>query len=149
MKVLSGAHQKDRGTIRIDGQPVAINNPDDSKRLGIGIIYQEFSLVPALSVADNIYLDHLDQDSFLVRSKTLNRQAQALLADLGFAIEPRARVLDLSVAHQQVVEIAKALSTTLNVLILDEPTAVLQSLKQQGVTIIYISRIGWRKFPDC
>lgn len=151
MKVLSGAHQKDAGSIRIDGQPVAINNPDDSKRLGIGIIYQEFSLVPALSVADNIYLDHLNRGGFWVRSKALNRQAQALLTGLGFAIDPRALVANLSVAHQQVVEIAKALSATVNVLILDEPTAVLapeetrrlfavlHNLKQQGVTIIYIS----------
>jgi ribose transport system ATP-binding protein len=151
MKVLSGAHQKDSGSIRIDGQPVAINNPDDSKRLGIGIIYQEFSLVPALSVADNIYLDHLSKGSLWVRSKALNRQAQTLLTGLGFGIDPRALVSDLSVAHQQVVEIAKALSASLNVLILDEPTAVLapeetrrlfavlHNLKQQGVTIIYIS----------
>lgn len=151
MKVLSGAHQKDAGSIRIDGQPVTINNPDDSKRLGIGIIYQEFSLVPALSVADNIYLDHLNRGGFWVRSKALNRQAQALLTGLGFAIDPRALVANLSVAHQQVVEIAKALSATVNVLILDEPTAVLapeetrrlfavlHNLKQQGVTIIYIS----------
>lgn len=152
MKVLSGAHQKDTGSILIDGQPVAINSPDDSKRLGIGIIYQEFSLVPALSVADNIYLDHLNRGGFWVRSKTLNQQAQTLLAGLGFAIDPRAVVANLSVAHQQVVEIAKALSAaTLNVLILDEPTAVLAPeetrrlfevlyrLKQQGVTIIYIS----------
>lgn len=151
MKVLSGAHQKDQGTININGQAVSINNPEDSKRLGIGIIYQEFSLVPDLSVADNIYLNHLNTGGMWVNNRALNRRAQALLTDLGFAIDPKTRVSRLSVAHQQVVEIAKALSTDVKVLILDEPTAVLapqetrklfailNNLKAKGVTILYIS----------
>ena len=151
MKVLSGAHQRDKGVIKIDGQAVSIQNPEDSKQLGIGIIYQEFSLVPELSVADNIYLNHLNTGGMWVQANALNRRAGELLNKLGFAIDPKARVANLSVAHQQVVEIAKALSTDVKVLILDEPTAVLapqetqklftilSTLKQQGVTILYIS----------
>ncbi len=151
MKVLSGAHQRDRGLIKIDGREVTINSPEDSKKLGIGIIYQEFSLVPDLSVADNIYLNNLRAGGLWVRQRTQNRQAQELLKGFGFAIDPQTPVSRLSVAHQQVVEIAKALSTDVSVLILDEPTAVLAPqearklfailnlLKQKGVTIIYIS----------
>ncbi len=151
MKVLSGAHQKDQGEIKVDGQAVTINNPEDSKQLGIGIIYQEFSLIPDLSVADNIYLNHLTSGRMWVRQNALNQQAQALLANLGFDLDPQTLVSRLSVAHQQVVEIAKALSKDVRVLILDEPTAVLAPqetrklfailnlLKQQGVTILYIS----------
>lgn len=151
MKVLSGAHQKDQGEVKIDGRAVSINNPDDSKQLGIGIIYQEFSLIPDLSVADNIYLNHLTSGRMWVRQSALNRQAQDLLATLGFDLDPRTLVSRLSVAHQQVVEIAKALSKEVRVLILDEPTAVLAPqetgklfailnlLKQKGVTILYIS----------
>ena len=151
MKVLSGAHQKDQGEIKIDMQPVSINKPDDSKQLGIGIIYQEFSLIPDLSVADNIYFNHLTTGSMWVKANTLNQRAKALLNDLGFVMDPKMRVANLSVAHQQVVEIAKALSSYVKVLILDEPTAVLapqetrklftilNTLKQKGVTILYIS----------
>lgn len=151
MKVLSGAHQKDQGELKIDGQTVSIKNPEDSKQLGIGIIYQEFSLIPDLSVADNIYLNHLTAGSMWVKTNALNQRAEALLSNLGFAIDPKTRVANLSVAHQQVVEIAKALSTDVKVLILDEPTAVLApqetqklftilgALKQKGVTILYIS----------
>jgi ribose transport system ATP-binding protein len=151
MKVLSGAHQKDQGIIKMDGKEVSIRSPEDSKRLGIGIIYQEFSLIPDLSVADNIYLSHLTTGGMWIRQRKLNRQAEALLSSLGFALDPRTQVGHLSVAHQQVVEIAKALSKDVSVLILDEPTAVLapqetgklfailNTLKQKGVTIIYIS----------
>ncbi len=125
MKVLSGAHQKDQGIIKLDGKEVSIKNPEDSKRLGIGIIYQEFSLIPDLSVADNIYLNHLTTGGMWIRQRLLNRQAEALMSSLGFALDPTTRVGTLSVAHQQVVEIAKALSKDVSVLILDEPTAVL------------------------
>lgn len=108
-------------------------------------------MVPDLSVADNIYLNHLSTGGMWVRQRTLNRQAQQLLTTLGFTINLQTLVAELSVAHQQVVEIAKALSKEVGVLILDEPTAVLAPqeaqklftvlnlLKQQGVTIIYIS----------
>jgi ribose transport system ATP-binding protein len=150
MKVLSGAHQKDSGKIFIDGQEVHIKSTADSKRLGIGIIYQEFSLVPNLSVSENIFLNRFNQD-FWVHWKEMAQKSSKLIQRLGFNINPLEKVSSLSIAEQQIVEIAKALSEEVKVLILDEPSAVLGSkdieklfdiirgLKEQGVSIIYIS----------
>lgn len=150
MKVLSGAHQKDSGTIFIDEEEVHIKNTADSKKLGIGIIYQEFSLVPDLSVSENIFLNRFNQDIW-VHWKEMAQNASELIQSLGFSIDPFQKVSSLSIAEQQIVEIAKALSEKVKVLILDEPSAVLgtkdieklfaiiKGLKKQGVSIIYIS----------
>lgn len=150
MKILSGAHQKDYGEIFIDGEEVHIKNTSDSKKLGIGIIYQEFSLVPDLSVSENIFLNRFNQDTW-VHWKDMAQKASELIQSLGFSINPLQKVGSLSIAEQQIVEIAKALSEKVKVLILDEPSAVLGSkdvaklfdiirgLKDQGVSIIYIS----------
>ncbi len=151
MKILSGAYQKESGMIRIDGKEVDINNPQNGRKAGIGIIYQEFSLVPELSVAENIYLHTLGGKNVFIKWQEMNRKAGQLISSLGFSIAPRSKVRDLSIADQQVVEIAKALSENVRVLVLDEPTAVLappetrllfevlKKLKNNGVTIIYIS----------
>ena len=150
VKILSGAHTKDSGQIFIDGKEALIRNTKDSKKYGIGIIYQEFSIVPELSVAENIFLNQLDSD-FWMRWKTMKRKAEDLINSIGFSINPSLRAGDLSIAQQQIVEIAKALSEQVKVLILDEPSAVLGprdvqklfdtliKLKQDGVAIIYIS----------
>ncbi len=151
MKILSGVYQSDCGVIRMDGKPVSIGNPHIGRELGIGIIYQEFSLAPDLTVAENIYMSQLREKGHLVRWKKLFREADALLESLGFPLDSRTPAGRLSVAYQQVVEIAKALSRQTKVLILDEPTAVLAPseaeklfkvlvrLKEQGVSIVYIS----------
>jgi len=151
MKILSGAHSKDTGRIFIDNSEVQISNTHDSKKLGIGIIYQEFSLVPDLSVAENIFLHQLGGKSLWMRWKSLKRKAESLLNGIGFQIDPAIKVSQLSIAYQQIVEIAKALSEKVNVLILDEPSTVigpyeiqklfdtLRRLKDEGVAIIYIS----------
>jgi ribose transport system ATP-binding protein len=151
MKILSGAYQKDAGEIRIDARPVNISSPHVGRRLGIGIIYQDFALAPDLTVAENIFLDHLGRAGGLINWRELYRNAGDLIRGLGFDINPRSLVADLTVAYQQVVEIAKALSENVGILILDEPTAVLapreterlfevlRKLKQQDVSIIYIS----------
>jgi len=151
MKILSGAYQKDAGRILIDGEPVEITSPYRGRKLGLAIIYQEFALAPDLTVAENIYLDHLSSRKGLINWRQLNRNASELLQSLGFDINPRSIVADLSVAYQQVVEITKALSEKAKILILDEPTAVLaprevehlfailRRLKEQDVSIIYIS----------
>ena len=151
MKILSGAYQKDFGSIKIDGQSVEIANPHAGRKLGIGIIYQEFALAPDLTVAENIYLGHLSRQKGVINWSELYKNAEELIRSIGFRIDPRQLVGELSVAHQQVVEITKALSENVKILILDEPTAVLapqeanqlfevlQTLKQQGVSIIYIS----------
>ena len=151
MKILSGAYAKDSGQIFIDGTEVNIRNTHDSKKLGIGIIYQEFSIVPELSVAENIFLNKLGTTGFWLKWGKMKNKAENLMNSIGFSINPSEKTGDLSIAQQQIVEIAKALSENVNVLILDEPSAVLGPqeiqklfdtlgrLKKEGVAIIYIS----------
>lgn len=151
MKVLAGAYQHDRGEIRIDGEQVSIASPHDAMRQGISIIYQEFSLAQHLTVAENILIDALGRNFFIDR-KAMRARAAALLSGMGFDdVDPDEIVGNLTVAHQQVVEICKALSRECSILILDEPTAVLtnheteklfklvRQLRDRGVCIIYIS----------
>lgn len=149
MKIISGAIPKDGGFITIDGRVVDFKNTLEAKKNGIGIIYQEFSLIPELSIAENIYLGH--GRSNIIHWKKLNRDATALLNEIGFQLDVKKKVKALSVADQQIVEIAKALSDKVKILILDEPSAVLgpteihklfatlRALKNNGVSIIYIS----------
>ncbi len=151
MKILSGIYTRDSGDIKIFGKEVKLGNPRESMGLGIGIIYQEFSLVPDLSVAENIFLDDLKQGGVLVSQSLLRKKAKAALDEFGFDLDPTTRVGDLPVAWQQILEITKALAHKTRILILDEPTAVLAGpevdrlfeilhrLKNEGVTIIYIS----------
>lgn len=151
MKILSGAIQKDRGDIKIDGKNVQIKNPHNARKLGIGTIYQEFTLVPDLTVAENVYLHHLSNQRGLMNWPALFKRTDQLINNIGFDIDPHQIAGELSVAYQQVVEISKALSEDVKILILDEPTAVLapreterlfdvlRKLKIQNVSIIYIS----------
>lgn len=151
MKILSGIYIKDGGTILIDGKEVHFTSPKQSRENNIGIIYQELALAPDLTVAENIFLGDLGFGGPTVNWKTLNQKAARVLANLGFHIPPTARLGSLSVAYQQMVEIAKSLARDVKILILDEPSAVLSNreidilfsqlklLKGQGVTILYIS----------
>src|SRR5690606_30585809 len=91
MKILSGAHQKDGGRIFIDGEEVQIRNTHDSKKLGIGIIYQEFSLVPELSAAENVFLSHMSGKGAWVKWAEIKKNAASLIKDLGFDINPSAK----------------------------------------------------------
>src|SRR5690625_684613 len=125
MKILSGAYRKDTGSIWIDGKEVEIRNTHDSNKLGIGIIYQEFSLVPELSVAENIFLNQLGSYGFWMDWKKMKKEAAELIESIGFHIQPSTKVKHLSIAQQQIVEIAKALALKVDILILDEPSAVL------------------------
>ncbi len=152
IKVLSGAHRHDAGQVLLDGKDANIHSPKDSIDKGVAVIYQEFMLAPHLTVAENIFIDHLTQKKGIINWRSLAKSAQDLLDALGFGnISPMTLVSDIPVAHQQVVEICKALSRNAKVLVLDEPTAVLtfaeieklfvllNQLKQDGVSIIYIS----------
>lgn len=152
MKILSGAYQKDSGQIFIDGREVKITSPKDAKDLGVAVIYQEFMLAPDLTVAENIFIDKLVDAGMFINWKTLKAKAKEQLLKLGFNdIDPSAKVGTLSVAYQQVVEICKCLTRNAEVLVLDEPTAVLtfseieklfsiiRQLKSEGVSIVYIS----------
>ena len=151
MKILSGAYQKDGGSIKIDGKPVDINSPKKGKDCGIGIVYQEFELAPDLSVAENILMSSMGNRFGIINWKKLNERALEIIRKLGFDLDPGSIVKDLNVAYQQVVEISKALAGNAKTLILDEPTAVLTPeesktlfemlyrLKEQNVSIVYIS----------
>ena len=152
MKVLSGAIKREKGTLCIDGENLGNLTTKEAQQKGVSIIYQELALAPSLTVAENIFIDHLTNGSPIINWKELNRKAKELLAQLGFYdIEPKSTVSSLSVAYQQVVEICKALSKKVKVMILDEPTAVLtfgeieklftilRKLRNDGVSIIYIS----------
>jgi ribose transport system ATP-binding protein len=151
IKVIGGAHLPDEGTMEIDGRPALIETPQDSLQAGIGIIYQEFNLVPALSARENIFLGQEPaRVSFIPRSEE-KRKALALFERIGVEIDPAKLCGELSVAEQQVVEIAKALSQDARIIVMDEPTAaltprevegllkVVRELRSQGIGIIYIS----------
>ena len=150
MKILAGAYRMDSGSISIDGKAVQITSPRQAIQLGIGIIYQEFELANYLTVAENIYLERISKSPF-VDWKKLNADAYEVIKSIGFDINPKTVTRNLSVAYKQIVEIAKVLSKDVKILILDEPTAVLNDseaetlfnllkrLKSEGVSIIYIS----------
>jgi len=152
MKILAGVYQPDRGEILLRGQPVRISSPHEAQRLGISIIYQELNLLPDLTVAENVFLGREPRGAFgLIDASTLEDEARQVLRRLGVEIDPRARLGRLSVAQQQMVEIAKALSLNAQIVIMDEPSAalggkdldrlfeVIAALKKNNVAVIYIS----------
>jgi ribose transport system ATP-binding protein len=153
IKVLYGAYRADAGQIHFAGRPVDIDSPADARRLGIAVIFQEFSLVPFLTVAQNIYLGREPRHPVtrLIDHARMHRDARAVLHSLGLDYDTRALAADLGVAQQQMVEIAKALSQNARILVMDEPTAalsdresealfaVIRQLRAAGVAIVYIS----------
>jgi ribose transport system ATP-binding protein len=148
MRVLGGEMPPSGGEIRIYGKKTELHGPRAARAHGIAIIHQELALAPDLSVAENIFLGEL---SGVISWSALRRRAAELIASLGFDIDPTRRVSSLAVAHQQVVEIAKALSRKVKIIVFDEPTAVLSAqdaerlheiigrLRAEGVGIVYIS----------
>ena len=151
VKILSGAYKKDSGKIILDEKVINPKGTIEMRKAGISIIYQEFALAPHLTVAENIFLNKLSGGRFFISWKKLYSNSEKLIKSLGFDFSSKAIVGDLSVAYQQVVEIAKAINENAKVLILDEPTAVLSpheskqlftilmELKSKGVCILYIS----------
>lgn len=151
MKVVSGQYQPDAGALYYRGEACQFQSTADSEAAGIAIIHQELNLAPHLTVAENIYLAREPRKGWLIDRAALRRQAQQCLDRLGQDISPDALVKTLSVAQQQMVEIAKALSLNAQVLIMDEPTsslteseterlfAIIHELKRTGVGIVYIS----------
>jgi len=151
IKVLAGAHMPDTGTIRLNGIPVRITSPHDALKLGIAVIYQEFNLVPALTARENIFLGRERTRAGFVSVRDEREEARQLLRRLRSNINPEAPCRSLSVAQQQLVEIAKALSRDAKILVMDEPSAALTSqeveslfaiirdLKTRGISVIYIS----------
>lgn len=152
IKVLSGAHQPDGGEIILNGNRVTIRSPYDALQLGIGVIYQEFTLIPYLNTIENIFLGHEKTNAGFVQFGKMSKTASSLLYDtLGMQFDLKRPVAYLSVAQKQMVEIAKALALNAEILVMDEPSApltshelenlfeVIEVLRKQGVTIIYIS----------
>ena len=154
VKIISGVYSKDEGEIYYQGQPVDIHNPQDAQKLGISTIHQELALIPHLSVAENVFLNREQrkvQIIGMVDFRLMNQRAEAILKDLGVEIPGKIIVKELTVAAQQMVEIAKALSINANLILMDEPTsalsskevdalfAVMQRLKQKGVSVVFIS----------
>ena len=152
MKILSGAYQADAGgEILIDGQPAAITDPIAAKRLGISIIYQELALAPNLTVAENIHLGVEPSRAGQIDRRAMNEGCRAVLQRLGAPFRPDTLVGGLSIAEQQLVEIARALHAKSKILVLDEPTTALSSreterlfalvrqLRAEGIALVYIS----------
>ncbi len=153
MKVMVGAYKQDQGTIHFQEETVSFNHPIEAQKMGISIIYQEFNLLPERTVAQNIFLGREPSTFGVVNVRQLNKQARSVLKEIGVdtMISPTTLTSSLSVAEQQLVEIAKAISLDAKVLIMDEPTASLTStevqllsdlishLKEKGLAIIFIS----------
>ncbi|MCL2593486.1 MAG: sugar ABC transporter ATP-binding protein [Defluviitaleaceae bacterium] len=151
MKIMSGSVLKDHGDIFLDGENIEINSVKTAKNLGISIIYQELNLCKDLSVADNIFMGKFHKKGPFIDTKKMHQEARQILNDLGCDLDTHEIVGNLSISKQQMVEIAKALSNDLKILILDEPTATLtdseteklfttmNKLKKQGVSMVYIS----------
>jgi len=151
MKVLGGVHIADSGELIVHGETTRFKHPVDSQKSGISVIYQEFNLMNALSVSENIYANRLPLRAGFVDKKRLLNDTRALLDKLDLPLDPEIEVGKLSVAEKQMTEIAKAVSLDASVIIMDEPTAalndaevvrlfdIIKNLKEQGKTILYIS----------
>ncbi len=161
-RVIAGVHTPTEGTMSFAGRPVAWTSPREATAAGIHVIYQEFNLFPHLSAAENIYIGHERRNALgFVDHRRTRRDAAEILKRLGVTIDPEALVNELSVADQQMVEIARALVHDVKLLILDEPTAVisgrevdllfdrLHALKREGVAIVYISHRLEEIFAHC
>jgi ABC-type sugar transport system ATPase subunit len=159
VKALAGAQLADEGEIYLDGKLVEIPTPRRARELGISVIYQELELAEKLSIAENIFVGREFRDRFgLVDYKTMNREARALLDELHVDVDPRTEVRRLSIAHKQMVEIARALSMDARIIVMDEPTSslptttvsgmlneveillrLIESLRARGKSVVYIS----------
>jgi len=153
IKIITGVYQPDEGEILLNGEPVNIHNPKDSQHRGIAAIYQHVTCYPDLSVTENIFIGHetISPLTKAIQWKAMHEEARKLLTELGSDIDPRTEMGTLSVAQQQIVEIAKALSTKARIVIMDEPTAALTKreseelyritlkLRDSGVSVIFIS----------
>jgi ribose transport system ATP-binding protein len=152
MKVLAGSYRPDKGEIYIGGKKANIRSPSDSRQMGICLVYQELSLIPAMRVWENLFVGREElKKGLFINKRAMIRQAEDILSQLSFPINPKSILGQLSLAERQMIEIAKAFIGRMRVLILDEPTASLTDkeveklfqsiaeLKSQGVGIVYIS----------
>ena len=151
IKILGGVYRPDGGTIRLDSREVALSHPVAARRAGVSIIHQELSLLPYRTVAENVFLGIEPARYGIVDRRRMREQSSRLLRRLGSSIAPESPAGALSIAQQQIVEIAKAFAIEARILVMDEPTAALEGveatrlldlvkrLSSEGVAIIYIS----------
>jgi rhamnose transport system ATP-binding protein len=162
VKLLAGVYQPDSGTLAIDGQPVVLSGPIAARDAGISIIYQEPTLFPDLTVAENIFMGRQPlRAGRRIDRPAMNRGAGEIFTRLGVRLDPQRQARGLSVADQQIVEIAKALSANANVLVMDEPTAalttveverlfeVIRALRREGAAVLFISHRLEEVFAIC
>jgi len=151
MKIVNGVYTRSSGKIFVDGEEVHFANPQDARKKGIGMIYQEFSLIPTMNVARNIFLNREPKKGGLIDDALMLKSAKEILEDLGVSINPKYLVKEIPVSHKQLVEIGKVVSEDRKIIIMDEPTAsltrsevellnkVITRLKDKGISIIYIT----------
>ena len=151
LKILSGAEKPDAGAIEFAGETIALTNPHDAQRRGIVTIYQEFTLAPNMTIAENVFIGREPGSRLFVSWRKMAAETRAITARIGLDIKPMALVRDLSVAEQQMVEIARALSMQSRLIVMDEPTSALSStevkklfrivrdLKAQGISTIFVT----------
>src|SRR3954452_2753263 len=150
IKIIAGVHRPDSGTITIDGKPVTFSTPREATHAGIATVYQEPLLFPDLNVAENIFISHPNRGA-VTNWRRMSREAERLLATLGVSLDVRSPARGLTLAAQQSVEIAKAISLNVRVLTMDEPTASLSAhevaqlfnlvreLRANGVAVMFVS----------
>ena len=152
IKILAGAYNKDQGRILFDDKEVNIDNPNDSLNLGIKVVYQEIALIPEFTVGENIFLEKFPVNSLgIVNWKKLYNDCNNLLKKIGFNLNVKEKVANLSISEQQIVEIARAIFQNASVVVMDEPTSsltpneieklfeVIENLKKNNIAIIYIT----------
>ena len=161
IKILTGAYTPTSGTIEWEGESYESLNPKQAMELGISTIYQEFNLVPFLSVAENVFFGREIENGIFLNRAEMEKRTVDLAAEMGIEINPRARIKDLGVAYSQITEIIKSISHDTKLLIMDEPSAplsnreidamfnVVRKLKEKGVTIVYISHRMDEIFEIC
>jgi ribose transport system ATP-binding protein len=151
MKIILGVYAPDSGELLLNDVPLSRNSPKLAEKHGIAMIYQELSIIPELSVAENIFLGHEITRGVLIDRSAMNKRAGELLASIGVKVSPSTPVKNLSIANQQMIEIAKALSKDARIIVFDEPTSslteteitelfrIIASLRSKGVGMFYIS----------
>jgi rhamnose transport system ATP-binding protein len=161
VKILAGVHQPDSGTIWLDGEETTIHGPAQSRALGLAVVHQEPRLFPDLTVAENVFIGHAPRGTFGVDWGAMRRDAKAIFDGLGVRMDVGAVVRGLSMADQQLIEIAKALSFDARVLILDEPTAslsaheverlfaIVRQTRDRGVAVLFVSHRLEEVFDLC
>jgi rhamnose transport system ATP-binding protein len=162
VKMLAGVHQPDSGTLLIDGDPVALNNPAAARDAGIAVIYQEPTLFPDLDVAENVFMGRLPRrPGGRIDRGLMDKEVHLVLGRLGVRLDPGRATRGLSIADQQIVEIAKALTLEAKVIVMDEPTAalssaevarlfrVIEALREGGAAVLFISHRLDEVFATC